>query len=264
MCGTEILNAGICGDKIQDVLARVQAMDLEKNPPEIVCIMIGTNNMGNRHSAMDLYLGTRNLIRTIRSRCAGSRIILFGIPPYGSFDGMATPMPALVNSLYRTLADHENIFYFDFSAELVHPDGSLKKDLYTSDKLHFSEQGYHSVILPAYRNAIAYVWAFSPEGKKLYHLWENYLKDRMKRSAENFDLEAYLCAKANLNDFDQLRQKQLAFFNREKPEEITALAKDGFIPEVPAEMLRQAKEEGLPEFLDILLKNYPVEAVPGK
>lgn len=261
VCGTAILNAGICGDKIQDLLARVKDLPLEDNPPEIVCVMIGTNNMGHRHSAWDVYLGTRNLLKEIRTRCPGTKIILFAIPPFGGFDAHVTPMPAQANKLYQKLADNENVFYFDFSRELINLDNSLKKELYESDKLHFSETGYRTVLAPAFLNAAAYVWAVAPEGKKLYHAWENYLIDRRTQSAENFDLEAYLCAKANLNDFYQFRQKQLAFFNWEKPEEVTALAKEKFYPEVPAEMLRQAREEGLPEYLDTLLKNYPVAAV---
>ena len=112
------VNAGICGDKVEDVLWRLTDMlpALRAKPPKLLSFMIGTNNLNPNATTEDIFKGVATLVGIVRENCPSTRIIVFAIPPRGvSHDPRVLPFAEPVNRLYRSLADGEHVFFFDFS-----------------------------------------------------------------------------------------------------------------------------------------------------
>ena len=76
---------GISGDRTQHLLWRIQNGELQfRHAPEVVCICVGTNNIGrDGDGADDTYLGIYSIIQEVLHRLPGTRILLPGVLPRG-------------------------------------------------------------------------------------------------------------------------------------------------------------------------------------
>ncbi len=243
------VNAGICGDRIEHLLWRIQDMHdlLTNNPPAVATFWIGTNNFTFDADPSDIGRGIANLVATLRADCPDTKIIVFAIPPRGFVSRKkALPFPDATNphiashvgSLQQ--AGDDKVFYFDFSALLQDGD-AIRPEYYENDKLHFSDKGYAEVVTPFVAGAIRLVTAknLPPDYMRKMALWENYLRERREMTEWNFALEEMLACETHLAD---LPAHWMKVFSK--------LAADpDYTPEMPAEYLRQAREEGLPPSL---------------
>ncbi len=244
-----VVNAGICGDRIEHLLWRIEDMHdlLTTNPPAVATFWIGTNNFSFDANPNDIARGIAKLVETVRAVCPDTKIIVFAIPPRG-FVGRkkALPFPDATNpyiaSRVRTLqeAGDDKVFYFDFSALLLAGD-AIRPEYYEGDKLHFSDKGYAEVVTPFVAGAIRIVTAknLPPDYMRKMGQWENYLRERRDMTEWNFALEEMLACETHLAD---LPAHWMSVF-------VKLAADPDYTPEMPAEYLRQAKEEGLPPSL---------------
>lgn len=241
-----VVNAGICADRIEDVLWRLNDMlpAMKAKPPKLVTFMVGANNMGDRYTAEDVCEGQRNLVRIVRENLPAAKIIVFAIPPEAvCHDPHPKPYCAAANRLYRTIADDENVFFFDFSELLVDKHATtLLTDLYTGDRVHFTDKGYAEVITPFIAGAIRLV--LSPNRPKDYTrrigMWREYLEARLRLATRNQSTEERWRNEFFLYDLPRSLMKEFA-----------ALEKDpNYVPQLPEECLRQNREEGLPKEFD--------------
>ena len=251
------VNAGICGDRIEDVLWRVEDMKdlLTNNPPSVATFLIGTNNFGFESDPVDILLGIQELIALIRSVCPETKIILFAIPPRGFIGRKAAlPFPALANEYLMSVArnhphmmsvlwdrwrhDDENVFFLDFS-ELLLDGEAIRPEYYERDKLHFSDRGYAEVVTPFVAGAIRLVTArnLPHDYMRRMALWEWYLRDRRDTTEWNFALEEMLACEAHIA---ALPRHWMKVFSKLE-------ADPDYTPEMPDEYLRQEREEGLPD-----------------
>ncbi len=236
------VNAGICGDKVEDVLWRLNDMlpAMKAKPPKVATFMIGTNNLNPSATPEEIFEGVSNLVGIVRGSCPSTKIVVFAIPPRGvSHDPRVLPFAEPVNRLYRSLADGEHVFFFDFSPLLVDKHGAeVLVDFYEGDRLHFSDKGYAEVLTPFIAGAIRLVTAANlPAGYTTrLDLWRDYLEKRLAAALRN-------------NELEELWRNE--FFLRDLPasllKEFSALENDpAYVPQMPAEYLRQGQEEGLP------------------
>ena len=133
---------GIGGDWIQNVLWRVQNGVLEQARLKVIVLLIGTNNLFNGFTPDDVAEGTARLIRTLREKSPGSKILLLGILPCG--DSIRDPKCEIrrqANAKTALLADNKTVFFLDIGDKLVEPDGTIGNDV-MPDKLHVAMPGY--------------------------------------------------------------------------------------------------------------------------
>jgi lysophospholipase L1-like esterase len=136
------VNMGIGGDWIQNVLWRVQNGVLDQTRVKVIVLLIGTNNLFNGFTPDDVAEGTANLLKTIREKSPGSKILLLGILPCGgSIKDPKCEVRRQANAKTALLADNKTVFFLDIGDKLVEPDGTIRDDV-MPDKLHVAMPGY--------------------------------------------------------------------------------------------------------------------------
>ena len=156
------------------------------------------------------------------------------------------PFTEVTNPLIENAIDElkasgiRDIYYFDFG-DLLAENRMMKKDLYENDKLHFSDKGYAEVLTPFISGAIRLVTSKNlPDGYfSKMTAWERYLKNRYTTCKNNLALEEMLACEIHLKS---LTPHWMNVFKKISED-------DKYVPEMPAEYLRQASQEGLPEYL---------------
>ncbi len=136
------VNMGIGGDWIQNVLWRVQNGVLDQARIKVIVLLIGTNNLFNGFSPDEVAEGTALLIKKIREKSPGSKILLLGILPCnGSIKDPKSEIRRQANVKTALLADNKTVFFLDIGDKLVEPDGTIRSDV-MPDKLHVAMPGY--------------------------------------------------------------------------------------------------------------------------
>ena len=140
------LNCGISGDRTEHLLWRLDQGQLANLTPKAFVLMIGTNNTGHRDDweepPTDTILGVQSILQRLTAKYPEAKVILHPIFPRGATTN--DPMRVrndLVNSVICDFADNKRIFWCDFNAKLVTPEGVLEKTM-APDLLHPREPGY--------------------------------------------------------------------------------------------------------------------------
>ena len=140
------LNLGISGDKTEHVLWRLENGELDglAGGTKLVVMMIGTNNLGNRPRATpeDTAEGIKCLVKTIRQKLPGSKLLLLGVFPRGR--EASDPYRAQIKTINDTVAkldDGKQVRYADLGPEFLDDDGTLPADV-MPDQLHPNARGY--------------------------------------------------------------------------------------------------------------------------
>ncbi|MFT5288247.1 MAG: lysophospholipase L1-like esterase [Planctomycetota bacterium] len=160
---------GSSGDYTDHVLWRIQNGALETATPKLTVLLIGTNNTGLRKDpAEETAYGIEAIIKEIKKRMPGSKILLLAILPRGNRahanpdrllaqDALAASN-AEVNLLIQDFADDERVYYLDLGHIFQLPDGTLDPAL-MPDFVHPGAEGFQ-------------VWAEALEPHIKLHLGE--------------------------------------------------------------------------------------------
>jgi lysophospholipase L1-like esterase len=138
-------NFGISGDRTQHVLWRIQNGELEGLSPKVVCLMIGTNNIGqkNPEPAASAVAGVKAIVSEIHRRSPSTKVLLQAVFPRG--EKPDHPHRAVIQELNAGIAGLDDggktVTFVDFGAKFLQPDGSLSKEI-MPDFLHLSPKGY--------------------------------------------------------------------------------------------------------------------------
>ncbi len=136
------LNAGVPGDRTENLLWRIQQGELTGAHPKLVILQIGTNNV-DTDSASDIATGVSAVVAALEQQLPDAKILVLGILPRAADPTDRTRQSAAsANELVRGIADNSQIFYSDPSPSFLRTDGSLATDLYLSDNKHLSASGY--------------------------------------------------------------------------------------------------------------------------
>lgn len=132
---------GIEGDRVENVLWRLQQGQVNKVDPKVVMLMIGTNNSG-RNSADQIAGGIKVLVAEYEKLCPHAHIILMGVFPRGQKPTDAGwRKVAAVNREIESLGKEERVTYIDIGPQLVEADGTISRDM-MPDFLHPTAKGY--------------------------------------------------------------------------------------------------------------------------
>lgn len=138
-------NRGISADVIPCVLNRLETVT--KGQPEIIFLMIGTNDLDWGFSNDSIAMGIRTIVRRIKNESPRTRIIVQSILPtnncYGMYEGHTkryTDVPK-VNALVKAMAEEEDVEYLDLYSRFTNDEGKLNP-AFSNDGLHLNGAGY--------------------------------------------------------------------------------------------------------------------------
>jgi len=140
------VNIGIGGDKTQNVLWRLDHGGVDGLQPKVIVLMIGNNNMfftpetGIEAAAQGIEMCAKNL----REKFPAAEIIVAKILPAHA------PGNRFYEDIKKTnaaldplkLDSDPKVKVLDLWPDFTNADGTIKKDLFTSDNIHLSPAGY--------------------------------------------------------------------------------------------------------------------------
>ena len=137
------LDFGIGGDKTQNVLWRLDNMDVKDLKPKAAVILIGTNNTGN--TPQEIADGVKAVITKTEATFAGVKIILVSIMP----NKRANDKMMATDSIIKSYADGSTVYYLDLvplmpPVTTTAPDGKTDTNWkgLSRDHLHPDASGY--------------------------------------------------------------------------------------------------------------------------
>ena len=139
-------NFGIAGDRTQGVLWRFENGELDGYSPELMMLMIGTNNLSGRRSPAnspeEIAVAITAIVTRFRARFPEARVLLLGVFPRGAEPTARYREPIRrINSIISGLDDGEYVRYMDIGDRFLEPDGSISTEV-MADGLHPTEYGY--------------------------------------------------------------------------------------------------------------------------
>lgn len=136
------LNAGVNGDRTEHLLWRIEHGNIDHQRPEMVVLLIGTNDIGRNRPAKITAEGVRQILWVLRSQLPSTRILLLGVLPRSELAGSERRHQVNeVNQLIRTCADDKHVFYVNVGNALLDEAGRLTREI-SPDGVHLSKQGY--------------------------------------------------------------------------------------------------------------------------
>jgi lysophospholipase L1-like esterase len=137
------LNFGISGDQTQNVLWRLNNMDIQNLKPKIAVILIGGNNTAN--SPHEIADGVQAVLANTQEVFPGVKIILVSIIP----NERAHDKMMQANSLIKNYADDSTVYYLDLvplmpEVTTTTPDGKTDTNFkgISPDHIHPDASGY--------------------------------------------------------------------------------------------------------------------------
>jgi lysophospholipase L1-like esterase len=127
-------NFGVAGDKTEDVLWRLDHMNLKSINPKVAVIFIGLNNFAD--TPRDTVAGVKAVMKKTASVFPGVKILVMSITP----SQRATKTVLRANEMLRSLGDNQSVFYIDLYSQMPRQ-GDNWKGL-KPDHLHFTTEGY--------------------------------------------------------------------------------------------------------------------------
>jgi beta-glucosidase len=136
------LNAGVSGDRTENLLWRLQNGNLAGPPPKAVVLLIGTNDLAYGRSPELTADAIRITLETLRQHFPEAQILLLGLLPREEMPTAPLRVATTeVNYLIRDCADGQRIFYADIGSVLLDGEQHLTSAI-SPDELHFTARGY--------------------------------------------------------------------------------------------------------------------------
>jgi len=138
------VNLGLGWNCTQHVLWELENIDAKAISPKAIMIMIGTNNIGNKHhSAEQVIAGNEAILKKVRTFWPDAKILLLGVFPRGkeATNGHRATIQA-VNTGLENFADGEHIFFQNPGLGFLNEDGTMRDEITRGDYLHLSPTGY--------------------------------------------------------------------------------------------------------------------------
>ena len=131
----------IGGFTTSQVLWQIEAGQVAAVSPDVVVLMIGTNNLGLGQSPAAAVAGITRIVDEIHAQLPKSEILLLGVLPRG--ESPTDPFRAKIEQVNSKLAELEGngVTFLDIGAWFLQPDGTISPTV-MPDFLHPSEWGY--------------------------------------------------------------------------------------------------------------------------
>jgi lysophospholipase L1-like esterase len=145
--GWNAANFGWGGDRIANILWRLQNGELDRVNPKIIVVLAGTNDVGAaalgasaEEQIASITRGIRAILDVCRQKAPEAVIILIGITP------RSRPRAAMatinqINERIPRFADGKKVRYLNINDQLADQDGVFRQGM-SPDGLHLSVKGY--------------------------------------------------------------------------------------------------------------------------
>jgi len=140
-------NYGISGDRTNNVLYRISHNEFDGLTPNVVVIMIGTNNIGVS-SDDDVATAIKLIVKNLKAKMPSANYLLLGILPR---QGSGTDQK--VENINKLISGTEGVTFLDMGSHFRTGLGSVNASAYRSDQLHINTKGYglwHDVMEPTF------------------------------------------------------------------------------------------------------------------
>ena len=139
-------NFGIGGDRTQHILWRLDHGEVDHIRPQVVVLMIGTNNLG-ANSNDEIVDGVRAILDRLHAKLPATKVLLLGIFPRGATrdrsQALVPPEPrvaAINEQLAKLDDDGKTVKYLDIGSTFL-DDGKVSKAI-MPDFLHLTPAAY--------------------------------------------------------------------------------------------------------------------------
>ena len=164
------LNLGVPGDKTQNVLWRMQQIELPEKL-RVLVILVGTNNVA-ADTPRTITDGITSIAKVALEKRVYLKVIVCGLLPRGSKFSAEREACCRVNEALRKFCDSgifRGISYLPPEDDWVLPNGHLDMSLYFQDSLHLIEAG-NVKLCQAFVNAIEEATDGKKKNKRYYHI----------------------------------------------------------------------------------------------
>jgi lysophospholipase L1-like esterase len=135
----QVLNLGIAGERVEELLSRLPDVYREVNNPSIIFLMTGINNIG---SGMYDIIGTyRQIVTHLRAQYKPTKLVIQSILPVDLPLADNTEIRR-INHQIEALANELGTEYLDIHRLFVDAKGNPKSGLLQDDGVHLSSKGY--------------------------------------------------------------------------------------------------------------------------
>jgi lysophospholipase L1-like esterase len=138
--GRRVVNLGYGWDRTENVLWRLTHGEFDDVSPELVVVMIGTNNI-DLNTPDEIAAGIEEICAELHRRAPAAHILLLGIFPRGAAPDATRAKVESVNQRIARLDGRNGVTYLDIGKTFLEPDGSISKDV-MDDFLHPTAKGY--------------------------------------------------------------------------------------------------------------------------
>lgn len=137
----EVMNRGIGGAKVNDIIFYLDDLVFRYQPREIV-LYVGENDIPDGVPA-DTVLGrTKKLVEDIREKLPETPIVYISIKPSPSRDQFRKIVQESNTLIKEYLQTQHNIKWIDVFTPMLTKDGSSRPEIFQSDMLHLNKDGY--------------------------------------------------------------------------------------------------------------------------
>ncbi len=136
------VNLGLGGDRIENIIWRMQNGEIDNCKPKLAVLLAGTNNIPRKVTVDQIVSGMKVLLNTLQEKQPQMKIVLVGVLPRGDVKDERRKIAKEISEGYKELADGEKIIFLDLSDRLLLPDGNFREGVVCEDKLHLAHDGY--------------------------------------------------------------------------------------------------------------------------
>lgn len=154
------INLGVGGDRTEHVLWRLEQAPLTALQPQVVVLMIGTNNASTgRDSGPLIARAVHAVVDRLVAQCPQAHVLVLDIPPRGQ---VINPLRGLVLQVNQALAAGpwpDRVTFLRVADGFVRGDGTIDEAI-MPDYLHLSPRGYAQwaeAVAPAVRDRLTAV-----------------------------------------------------------------------------------------------------------
>ena len=148
--GKQTVNLGIGGDRMENILWRLDHGALDGTSPKVIVLKIGVNNaplvFANGAPAATAAHAIKLCVDNLRMRCPKSQIVLVKILPALDPTKEAGKAVVDINACldFLKLDQDPQVHILDLWKDFTNADGTLKTELYSDKHLHLGDAGYEA------------------------------------------------------------------------------------------------------------------------